>query len=83
MADSSNFGSEFDEIRIEKGMIEALGYKLIYFSIPICGPAGVFFNKKLAVKNIIVTVFLLNKRHNTICYNKVIEAQTEDKIRVI
>ena len=56
-------------------MIEALRYKLRCFGVPEDGPAEVFCDKNSVVNNLSIPLSVLNKRHNTICYHRVREAQ--------
>ena len=56
-------------------MIEALGYKFIYFGIPVEGPAEVFFDNISVSKNSSMKTSVLNKIHNSMCYHMVGEAQ--------
>ena len=80
--ESSSFGSELVAFRIATDLIEALRYKLRCFGIPIDGPATVLCENKSVVTNSSVPASVLNKRHNTICYHRVREAQAEQIIRV-
>ena len=64
-------------------MVEALGYKLRTFGIPIDGPAEVFCDNKVVVKNQSIPTSTLNKINNAILYHYVREAQADDIIRVV
>ena len=50
-------------------------YKLRYFGIPLEGPIDVFCNKMSVVKTPSIPTSALNKRHNSICYHRIREAQ--------
>jgi len=63
-------------------MMEALRYKLRCFGIPVEGPADVLCDNRSVVTNSSVPTSVLNKRHNSICYHCVREAQAADIIRV-
>ena len=55
---------------------------MVSFGIPIDRPDGVFCDNKLLVINTSVPEYLLNKRHNVICYHGVIESLTATIIRL-
>ena len=80
--ESSSFGSELVALRIATDMVEALRYKLRCFGIPISGPATVLCDNKSVATNASVPTSVLNKRHNSICYHRVREAQAASIIRV-
>ena len=80
--ESSSFGSEFVALRIATEMIEALRYKLRMFGVPIDGPTDVFCDNKSVTTNASVPSSVLNKKHNSICYHRVREAQAAGTIRV-
>ena len=63
-------------------MIEALRYKLRMFGIPVDGPADVFCDNESVTKNASIPTSTLNKKHNSICYHKVREAQASLTLRV-
>ncbi len=63
-------------------MVEALGYKLRCFGVPIDGPCDVLCANRSVVTNSSVSTSVLNKRHNAICYHRVREAQDAGVIRV-
>ena len=63
-------------------MVEALMYKIRKFGVNLEDPSEVYCENKSVVKNYIVPVSVLNKRHNTICYHIVREAQDSVKLRV-
>ena len=62
---------------ISTDIIEALRYKLRCFGIPVEGPAEVFFDKMLVIKNSSIPTSALYKRKNTICYHRGKEARAE------
>lgn len=80
--ETSSFGSEFVALRIATEMCEALRYKLRMFGVPIAGPTDVFCDNKSVVTNSSVPTSVLNKKHNSICYHRVREAQAAGTIRV-
>ena len=80
--ESSSFGSEFIALRIATEMIEGLRYKLRMFGVPIAGTTNVFCDNKSVVTNSSIPTSVLNKKHNSICYHRVREAQAADTIRV-
>ena len=80
--ESSSFGSEFIALRIATEMLEALRYKLRMFGIPIDGPADIFCDNKSVVTNSTIPTSMLNKKHNSICYHRVREAQAAGTIRI-
>ncbi len=63
-------------------MIEGLRYKLKMFGIPIVGPTNVFCDNQSVVMNASIPTSVLNKRHNSISYHRVREAQAAGTIRV-
>ena len=58
------------------------GNKLRMFGIPVDGPAKIFCDNKTVVMNSTVPTSMLNKRHNSICYHRVREAQASRTLRV-
>ena len=80
--ESSSFGSEFVALRIATEMIEALRYKLRMFGVPIGGATDVFCDNKSVVTNASIPSSVLNKKHNSICYHRVREAQAAKTLRV-
>ena len=80
--DTSSFGSEFIALRIATEMIEGLRYKLCMFVLPINGPADLFCDNQSVVTNVSVPSYVLNKKHDSICYHRVREAHTAGTIRV-
>jgi hypothetical protein len=63
-------------------MIEALRYKLRMFGVPIDGATDVFCDNKSVATNASVPSSVLNKKHNSICYHRVREAQAAGTVRV-
>ena len=63
-------------------MIEGLRYNLCMFRVPINGPADVFCYNQSVVTNIIIPYYVLNKKQNSICYQRVQEAHTDGMIQV-
>ena len=63
-------------------MTEALSYKLVKFVVNLEGLVEVYCDNKSVVKNSSVPVSVLNKIHNAICYNRVIESQASGTFMV-
>ena len=80
--ESSKFGSEFVAMQIAKDMAIALRYKLRMFGIPIDGPADVFCDNQVVVKNTSLPESVLSKKHNAINYHVVREAVAAGIMRV-
>ena len=80
--EASSFGSEMVALRIATEMVVALRYKLRMFGVPIEGPTDVFCDNKSVATNASVPTSTLNKKHNSICYHYVREAQASSTIRV-
>lgn len=80
--ESSSVGSEFVALRIATKMIKSLRYKLRMFGIGIDGATDVFCDNKWLVTNSSIPSSVLNKKHNSICYHRVREAQAAGTIRV-
>jgi len=80
--EASSFGSEYIALRICTEMVEALRYKLRCFGVPMDGPVDIMCDNRSVVINSSAPTSMLNKRHNTICYHKVREAQAAGTIRV-
>ena len=79
--ESSSFGSKFIALRISIEMIEGLRYKLRMFGVAIDGPAHVFCDNQSVITNLRIPSYVLNKKHNFICYHRVLEAHTAGTIR--
>ena len=80
--EASSFGSEFVAIRIATKIIEYLRYNLTCFGIPVECPAEVFCDNISVVNNVSIPTSALKKRHNSICYHSVREAQSAGIIQV-
>jgi hypothetical protein len=81
--ETSTFGSKFVAMRIgTTEMIDAFGYKLQMFAVPIDGPANVFCDNGSMVNNTTLPESTLQKKHNAICYHRVREAVASGTIRV-
>ena len=80
--EDSSSGSEFFDVEVSTEIIEALGYKLRCFGIPVEVPAEVFCDNMSVINNLSLPTSSLNKRHNSICYNSVGVAQDSGIIRV-
>jgi hypothetical protein len=73
----STFGSEFVALHIAVKQMEALRYKLRMFGVPIDGPAD-----QSVVDSSSLPQRTLQKKHNAICFHKVLESVAVDVIRV-
>ena len=71
---SSSFGSELVALIISTEMVEAHRYKLRICGVNLEGPAKFYCDNNSVVKNSSVPASVLNKRHNYICYHRVVEA---------
>jgi len=81
--ETSTFGSEFVALRIAEEQIEALGYKLRMFGVPVDGPGYVYCdNQSVVDSSSLPQRTLLQKKHNAICFNKVRESAAMGMIRV-
>jgi hypothetical protein len=69
-------------MRIAVKQIEGLRYKLCMMGVPIKGPANVFCDNQSAFKNCSYPESTINKKHNTIAYHGVCEAQASGTIRI-
>ena len=78
----SSFVSKFIALRVATEMIEGFSYKLRMFGVPIDGPADVFCDNQSVVINVSIPSYVLNKKHNYICYHIFREAHTAGAIRV-
>ena len=80
--ESSSFGSEFIALRIATETIESLRYKLRMFGVEIEGPTSIFCDNKSVVTNASIPTSMINKKHNSICYHRVREANAAGTTRV-
>ena len=53
------------------------------FRVPIDGPADVFCDNQSVVTNVSIPSYVLNYKHNFICFHGVIEVHTSGTIRVV
>ena len=67
---------------ISMELLVSLRYKLRIFVILIDGPVDFFCENQSVTKNLTLPQSVLNKRHNSIFYHKVREAQAAEVIRV-
>ena len=79
---ASSFGSKFFDLRIATDIIDSLLYKLRCFGVPVDGPTEVFCDNNSAVNNSIIPIPFLNKRHNTIYYHRLRDAQATGDLHV-
>lgn len=80
--ETSSFGSEFVALRIATELIQSLRYKLRMFGVAIDGPTDVLCDNQSVTKNASVPTSTLTKKHNSICYHRVREAQASGAQRV-
>ena len=77
---SSSFGSKVVALIIGTKLLVSLRYKMRMFGVPIDGYEDIFFNNQYMKKNIILLQSVLNKRHNSICYHILQDAQDTEII---
>ena len=82
MVESSTFGSEFVALKTAIDLIDGLRYKLRMMGIPINGPARVLCDNELVVKNSTCPESLLKKKHISIAYHRVWEAQAAGIVQI-
>jgi Reverse transcriptase (RNA-dependent DNA polymerase) len=80
--ETSTFGSEFVALRIAVELIQALGYKLRMFGVPVVDATDVFCDNQAVVFNSSIPQSMLAKKHNAICFHRVREAVASGMIRV-
>jgi Reverse transcriptase (RNA-dependent DNA polymerase) len=80
--EASTFGSEFIAVKIAVEMIEGLRYKLRMMGFPLLGPTSVLCDNQSVVINASRPESTLSKKHNSIAYHRVREAQAATTIRV-
>ena len=80
--ESSTFGSEFVALRIAVDLIEALRYKLRMFGVPLEDPTDTFCDNEAVVTNSTAPESTLKKKHTSIAYHRVREAQAAGYMRV-
>jgi hypothetical protein len=80
--EAATFGSNFVALQICKELIIALRYKLRMFGVLIEGPANVFCDNLVVVKNVCISLSTSMKKHNAINYHAVREAAAAGILRV-
>ena len=80
--ETSSFGSEFVALRLATELIESLRYKLRMFGIRVESTTDVFCDNESVTKNASIPSSVLSKKHNSICYHKVREAEASGAQRV-
>jgi hypothetical protein len=73
---------ETSTLRIATELIQSLRYKLRMMGIPMSGPASVFCDNQLVVKNTSRPESTLKKKHNAVAYDRVREACASGTIRL-
>ena len=76
----SSSGSEFIALRIATEMVEGLRYELRMFGVEIDIPSDVFFDNQSVITNVSIPSSVLNKKHNSSCYHRFLEAHTSGTI---
>ena len=72
--ESSTFGSEFIAIKTGVELVQGLRFKLHMMGIPVDGPANIFCDNEVVVRNSTIPESTLGKKHISICYHVVREA---------
>ena len=80
--ETSTFRSEFIAMKTAVEHIEALGYNLWMFGIPIGGPTNVFCDNEAVFKNTSIPDSTLKKKHTSICYHRAREVVGACTMRV-
>ena len=80
--ETSTFGSEFVAAKVAVEIIEGLRYKLRMMGIEIDGPTNLFCDNDSVVRNSSSPESTLKKKHNSIAYHRVREAQAAGVIRI-
>ena len=80
--ESSMFDSELGAPRIERGMILEIRIKLKMFGVPLDGSENVFCDNNEVVKNTSIHESTFSKKHDTINYHCVLEADESGIMRI-
>ena len=80
--ESSTFGSEYIAMRQAIDYIVALRYKLRMMGIPFEGPTNVFCDNNAVVINSTRPESTLKRKHNSVAYHRVREAQAGGIVRI-
>ena len=80
--ETSTFWSEFQAIKNDVKLTEALRYKLRMFGVPIDGATNVFCDKEAVYKNTLLPESTLKKKHHSIAYHRCREAVAAGTVRV-
>jgi hypothetical protein len=78
----ATFGSEMVALWVCKELIVAIHYKLRIFGVEINGPANVFCDNRIVVKNMSVLESTLMMKHNAINYHAGREMMAAGILRV-
>jgi hypothetical protein len=80
--ESSTFTSEFVAARVATEIVEGLRWKLRMMGIEVDGPTSMFCDNESVVKNAARPDSMLKKKHCSIAYHRVREAQASKVLRV-
>ena len=80
--ETSTFGSKFTALKNAFELVEALGYKLSMFGVPIEGPTNVFCDNESVYMNVSIPESVLNKKHHSIAYHRCREAVAASTILI-
>jgi len=80
--ESSTYSSEIVAARIAVETVEGLHYKLRMMGIPIDGPTNMFCDNQGVVKNVTCPESVLKKKHASISWHRLREAQASMTVRV-
>jgi hypothetical protein len=80
--ESSTFRSETIALRTGIDKLQALRYKLYMMGVPMDGPCDVFCNNQSVCLTAQKPETRLNKKHNAINFNRILEAAAAEWIRV-
>ena len=80
--ETSTFGSEFIAMKTAVEQIEALRYKLCMFGVPLEGPTNFFCDNESVFKNASIPDSTLKKKHTSICYHRLREAEAAGTVRI-
>jgi hypothetical protein len=80
--EASTFGSEFIAAKTAVEMVEGLRYKMRMMGFPLLGPTSVLCDNQYVVTNASRPESTLSKKHNSIAYHRVREAQAAKTLQV-
>ena len=80
--ETSSFTSEFIALRIAVELMEGLRYRLRMLGIPLLGPTYILCDNEAVTRNATHPESVLKRKHASISYHKVREAQAAGYIRI-